>query len=189
MLDSSELKKGVRIIYRDQPYEITESSAMFKGRGSSVLQIKLRNMITGIIIPETFRGADTFEEADLSKMKAKFIYVNKDKYVFCEENNSSKRFELTEDQLGYIAKYLKTNQIVEGLIFDDQIINISMPVKISLRVDQAPPGIKGDRASSGTKTITLETGAEINVPLFIEQDDIIEINTEKDEYVRRIEKK
>lgn len=188
MLDSSELKKGTRIIYKDQPYEILESQAMFKGRGSSTLQVKLKNMITGNVIPESFRGSDSFEEADLTKMKAKFIYANKDKYVFSEENNPSKRFELTEDQIGNIAKYLKNNQIVEGLIFEEEIINISIPVKVTLKINEAPPGIKGDRATSGTKVAILETGAEVNVPLFVEQDDVIEINTETNEYVRRIGK-
>ncbi|MBU2545096.1 elongation factor P [Patescibacteria group bacterium] len=185
----SELRKGSRIIYNSQPYEIVEASAMFKARGSSVLQARLKNLITGNIIPQTFRGSDSFEEAELSKLKAKFVYSHKDKYVFSESDNSSKRFELSKDQIGDIAKFLKSNQEVEALIFNEEIINISLPVKISLKVSQAPPGTKGDRAQSGNKLVTLETGAEINAPLFIQQDDIIEINTEKSEYVRRIEKK
>lgn len=185
----SELKKGSRIIYNDQPYELIEASAMFKGRGSSVLQVKLKSLITGNIIPQTFRGSDSFEEAELLKLKAKFVYSHKDKYIFSELDNPSKRFDLSEGQIGNIAKFLKTNQEVEALIFNEEIINISMPVKVNLKVNQAPPGTKGDRAQSGNKLVTLETGVEINVPLFVEQDDIIEVNTEKSEYVRRIEKK
>ena len=188
MLGYSELRKGVRIVYKNQPHEIIEAQAVFKGRGTSVLQVRLRNLITGAIFPESFRGTDILEEAELSRMTAKFIFSNKGKYVFSEADNPSKRFELSEDQVGYIGKFLKSNQEVEALIFKEEIINISIPIKITLRVEQAPPGIKGDRAQSGNKVVILETGAEMSVPLFVQQDDIIEINTEKGEYVRRLAK-
>lgn len=183
-----ELRKGTRIIYNNQPYEIIEASTMFKARGSSVLQARLKNLITGNMISQTFKGSDSFEEAELLKLKAKFIYSHKDKYIFSESNNPSKRFELSKEQIGDMDKFLRSNQEVEALIFGEKIINISLPIKINLKVAQAPPGTKGDRAQSGNKLVTLETGAEINVPLFIQQDDIIEVNTEKSEYVRRIEK-
>ncbi len=188
MLNYSELRRGVRIVYKNQPHELIEASSMFKGRGSSVLQVKLKNLITGAIIPETFRGTDSFKEAEISKLKAKFIYSNKGKYVFCEANNSSQRFELSEEQIGDIAGYLKEGLELEALLFENKIINISLPIKVILKVDQAPPGVKGDRSQSGNKTVVLETGAEILVPLFVEQDDLIEINTEKGEYVRRVNK-
>lgn len=185
----SELKKGKQITLNNEPYEIIEASSMFKARGHSVLQAKLKNLINGNTISQTFHPSDTFEEAELSKIKAKFLYSHRDKFFFCQENNPSKRFYLTKDQIEEKSKFLKPNQIVEGIIFRGEVINISLPIKIQLKVKQAPPGIKGDRAQAGNKTVVLETGAEINVPLFIEQSDIIEINTEKGEYARRIEKK
>jgi len=184
----SELKKGVQIIINNQPYEIIESSLMFKARGHSVLQIKLKNLITGNIISKTFHPSDTFETAEISKIKAKFLYSHRDRFFFSKENDPSKRFDLSKEQIGSANKFLKPNQVVEGIIFKDKIINISLPIKIQLKIKQAPPGIKGDRAQAGNKTVVLETGAEINVPLFIKEGDIIEINTEKGEYVRRIEK-
>lgn len=186
MITYSELEKGVKIILNNQPYEIIEASSMFKGRGHSVLQAKLKNLITGEIISQTFHPSDSFEEPETSKIKAKFLYLHRDKFFFCKENNPSDRFELTKEQIGSKELFLKPNQIVEGLIFKDKVINISLPVKIQLKVTEAPPGVKGDRAQGGTKTVTLETKAKINVPLFIKQGDIIEINTEKQEYVRRI---
>ena len=88
--------------------------------------------------------------------------------------------------IGGSAAFLKQNQIVEGIKFKGEIINISLPIKVHLRVSEAPPGIKGDRAQSGTKTVILETGAQINAPLFVESGDVIEVNTEKGEYVRRV---
>jgi len=201
-LPYSELKKGVKIILDSEPYEIIEASHLFKGRGHSVLQGKLKNLTTGNLISKTFHPSDIFEEAGLSKIEAKFLYQHRDKFFFCEAKNPTKRvdehsfistrrsagvFDLTLEQIDEQGKFLKPNQIVEGIIFENKVINISLPIKINLKVIEAPPGVKGGRAEPGTKTVTLETGAKINVPLFIEEGDIIEINTQTGEYVRRVE--
>lgn len=187
MLSYSELKKGVKIILDGEPYEIIEASHLFKGRGHSVLQVKLKNLTTGNLISKTLRPSDIFGEAELSKIEAKFLYQHRDKYFFYETKNPAKRFDLTLEQIGEQGKFLKPNQIIEGIIFENKVINISLPIKINLRVIEAPPGVKGGRAEPGTKTVTLETGAKINVPLFIEEGDIIEVNTQTGEYARRIE--
>lgn len=187
MLSYSELKKGVKIILDSEPYEIIEASHLFKGRGHSVLQVKLKNLTTGNLISKTLHPSDIFEEAELSKIEAKFLYQHRDKYFFCETKNPAKRFDLTLEQIGEQGKFLKPNQIIEGIIFKNKVINISLPIKINLRVIEAPPGVKGGRAEPGTKTVTLETGAKINVPLFVEEGDIIEVNTQTGEYARRIE--
>lgn len=158
---------------------------MFKGRGHSVLQVKLKNLITGNIVQKTFHPSDTAEEAQISKINAKFLYTHRDKFFFSEENNPGNRFNLLKEQIGPAVKFLKPNQIIEEIIFENKIINISLPIKIQLKISQAPPGIKGGRSQSGNKIIVLETGAEISVPLFIKEGDTIEINTEKGEYVRR----
>lgn len=188
MTDYSELKKGIRIILNNQPHEIVEASHVFKGRGHSTLQVKLKNLINGNVISQTFHPSDNFEEAELQKVKAKFIYSNRDQYFFSEEDNSSKRFNLTEEQIGKSSQFLKPNQAVEGIIFKNKIINIFLPIKIPLKVTEAPPGLKGGRSQPGTKVVILETKTKINVPLFIKEGDIIEINTQTGEYVRRIEK-
>ncbi len=185
-LSYSEIEKGSQIILNGQPYQVLETLLMFKGRGHSVLQTKLKNLIDGSVVQKTFHPSDSFEEAKVSKIKAKFIYSHRDKFIFAELENPKNRFELSKEQIGGSAKFLKENLEVEGIIFEDKVINISLPIKIHLKVTQAPPGLKGDRAQSGNKVVTLETGAEISVPLFIETGDIIEINTEKEEYVRRV---
>jgi len=189
LIPYSELKKGVQIIFNNYPYEIIEASSMFKGRGHSVLQVKLKNLITGKITSKTFHPSDSFEETKITKIKVKFVYSHRGKFIFCKENTPSERFELSEKQISSAIKFLKENQIIEGIIFKNKIINVSLPIKIQLKVKEAPPGLKGDRAQGGNKIVVLETGAEITVPLFIKKGDIIEINTEKGEYVRRIEKK
>jgi elongation factor P len=186
MLSYSELEKGKIIVINDQPYEIVEAVNTFKGRGHSYLQVKLKNLINGSIVARSIQPRDSFEEADIEKKDAKFIYQNKDKYVFSEIDNASKRFEITQDQIGEKTKFLKPNEGVETIVFNDKIINISLPIKVKLKVTEVTPGVKGDRAQGGTKAVTIETGTKINAPLFVEEGDIIEINTESGEYVRRI---
>lgn len=187
MLSYNELEKGVKIILDGEPYEIVEASPLFKGRGHSVLQTKLKNLKTGNLISKTFHPSDSFKEAEVFKIEARFLYSHREKYVFCKKDKPSERFELTEEQIGEKKKFLKENQEVEALVFEGKVINISLPIKIKLKVIEAPPGLQAGRAEPGTKQVTLETGAKINVPLFIKQGDIIEINTETAEYVRRIE--
>ena len=187
MVSFNELEKGITIIISNQPYEIIETSHMFKGRGSSVLRAKLKNLINGSVLSKTFHQGDAFEESEIKKEKAKFLYSHKDKYFFCQENNPSNRFDLNKEQVGDQAQFLKANQIVESIYFNNEIINILIPIKINLKVTEAPPGVKGDRAQGGNKTVTLETGAKMNTPLFVKTGDIIEINTESGEYVKRVE--
>ncbi|OHA62691.1 MAG: hypothetical protein A3E07_00200 [Candidatus Wildermuthbacteria bacterium RIFCSPHIGHO2_12_FULL_45_9] len=189
MLTYYDLRKGVQFIYEDQPYEVLEFRQMGKSQDVVVAQTKIRNLITGKIIPKNFHQNERFEEADLQKFEAKFIYVNRGKYVFAYKENPGKRFELTADQLGYSSNFLKANMEVTGVIFDEKIINISLPIKVQLKVTDSPPGVKGDRSQGGTKAATLESGVTIQVPLFVQNDDIVEVNTETGEYVRRLEKR
>jgi len=187
MISYSELKKGLRIILNKEPHEILEARPLFKGRGHSVLQVKLKNLITGSLISQTFHPSDSFEEAELKKLRAKFLYAHRNQYFFSEIEPPAKRFNLTQEQIGYQAQFLKPGQIIETLVYKGKIVNISLPIKVHLKVVEAPPGIKAGRAEAGTKQIVLETGAKINVPLFIKEGDSIEVNTQTGEYVRRIE--
>lgn len=187
MLSHTDFKKGIRFILNGEPYEVLESSFVFKGRGSSVVQTKIKNLITGNVLSRTFHPGENFEEVEIEKIKVKFLYSHQDKYFFCKGDNPSARFDLAKEVIGDASIFLKPNEIVEGIQFKEKIINISLPIKVQLKVIEAPPGVKGDRAQGGTKIVILKTGAKINVPLFIEEGDIIEVNTETSEYVRRIE--
>ncbi len=187
MLTHTDLKKGVRIILDKEPYEVLEASPMKKAQRRPVIQSKIKNLITGNVFDRNFHQGETFEEAELINLKAKFLYSHRERYFFCEEKTPSKRFDLSLEQIGTQVKFLKPNLIVEALIFDKKIINISLPIKIQLKVIEAPPGIKGDRAQGGTKIVTLETGAKVNAPLFIKEGDIIELNTQTEQYAKRTE--
>ncbi len=187
MLSYFDLRKGVRFILEGQPYEVLGFQQMYKAQDAVVAKTTIRNLITGQVLKRNFHQGDMFEEAEIEKVEVNFIFFHRGKFVFSEQEDSSKRFELTEEQIGRGAKFLKPNLVLSGIKLQDKVINITLPIKVNLKVTEAPPGVKGSRAQSGTKTVTLETGVQINTPLFIEEGDTIEVNTETGEYVRRIE--
>lgn len=187
MISYSELKKGAKIILEGAPYEIIEARPLKMAQRRVVLQTKLRNLLTGNFLSRNIPQGENFEEAEVSKFEAKFLYSHRDRYSFCQKDDPSKRFDFGIEQIGEQAKFLKPGEIVEGVVFEEKIINISLPIKVQLKVKESPPGVKGERAQAGTKQVTLESGAQADVPLFVEEGDIVEINTETGEYVRRIE--
>lgn len=152
------------------------------------MQCKLKNLLNGNVYERNFAQSDIFEEAEMEKVDIKYLYNSKGNYFFCEKDDPSKRFSLTEKQISAVARFLKPNEIMEGISFEEKIINIVAPIKVQLKVKEAPPGVKGDSAQGGTKAVTLESGTEVQVPLFIEEGDVVEINTETGDYVRRVEK-
>lgn len=187
MLTYFDLRKGVQFTYEGQPYEVLEFQQVYKAQDMVVARTKIKSLINGKVLEKTFHQDDTFDEAELEKIEIKFLYNHRGEFWFSEAKNSADRFELEEEKIGSGKEFLKPNQILTGIKFQGKFINIVLPIKVQLRVTEAPPGIKGDRAQGGTKTVTLETGAQINTPLFIEEGDIIEVNTETGEYVRRVE--
>jgi len=187
MLTHTELKKGVKIVLDKEPYEVLEANPMKKAQRRPVIQSRIKNLITSNVFERNFHQGETFEEAEIEKIKAKFLYGHRDKFFFCQEDNSSFRFDLPKQTIGDGYTFLKPNEIVEAMRFEGKIINVLLPIKVKLKVVEAPPGIKGDRAQGGTKLVALESGAKINVPLFIKEGDVIEINIENKEYVRRVE--
>lgn len=188
MLTHTDFRRGAKIILDGEPYEILESQPMKKAQRRVVIQARIKNLITGNVLDKNFHQGDTAEEAEMTKIDVKFLYSNRDQFFFCEKNDPSKRFSLLSQQIGNQARFFKSNQILEGLVFKNKVVSVSLPIKIFLKITEAPPGVKGERAQAGTKIVTLETKTQINVPLFVEQGDTIEVNTETGEYIRRIDK-
>jgi len=186
MLNYFDLRKGVQFILDGQPHEVLEFQQIIKAQDATVIRTKVKNLITGKIVDRTFHKGDSFEETESEKAQVKFIYASRGKYIFCWTNNPSKRFELTEEKIGTGAKFLAPNTILDGVVYEDEVISVTLPIKVQLKVKEAAPGLKGNRAQSGTKAVVLETGATIQAPLFVEQGDILEINTETGEYTKRI---
>jgi len=200
MLSINDLQNGTHIIYEDTPYEVLEVRHLHIGRGGSSIQTKLKNLKTGQVLARNFKPADVFEEADIEKKNVKYLYSHRGEYWFSEisndrwditkltKDNTPRRFKLSQEQLGDTTHFLKQNTIVEALKFNGEILTITLPIKIDFKVVEAPPAIRGNTAQGGTKTVTIETGAQIVVPLFINECNIIRINTQTGEYMERVEK-
>jgi len=187
MLSHTDLKRGTIFILNNQPHEVLDYSLNFRGRGGSTVSTRIKNLITGNVLSRSFHAGESFNEAKIRHYDLKFIYANRGQFVFCEITNPNKRFNLTEQQIGASHQYLKANTVVTGLFFNDQVINIQLPIKISLKVTETVPGDTKGRATAGTKPAILETGVQVSVPPFISVGDTIEINTESGEYLRRVE--
>lgn len=188
MLEYNEVVEKKFIIHEGQPYEILNSHVFRKQQRKPVNAVKMKNMITGKVTEVSYHVSEKVEEAEIDYKDAKFLYTNKGKFFFCSPNNPADRFEISEDFIGTPGKFLKPNSLVETMIFDEKIIGVKLPIKVELKVTEAPPAVKGDTATGGNKQITLETGAVINAPLFIVEGEIISVNTETGEYTGRVNK-
>jgi elongation factor P len=184
MLNLSDIKSGKNIVLDGTPYAVLYHEHSKTGRAGSVLRTRIKNLATGAVLEKTFQGADQVEEADVAKGKAQFLYKENGAYAFMD-NESYEQFTLPAEALGNAVSYLIEGTEVVVLYFNGNPINIELPIKMKLRVTEAPPGIKGNTVSTGGKMVTLETGLKISTPLFVNEGDEIIINTEKEEYVSR----
>jgi len=189
MLEYNEITLRKIIVYENQPYEVLDSHVFRKQQRKPVNATKLKNLVTGNIKEISFHQSEKVEEADITTKKIKYLYTNKNEFWFSEESEPSKRFKLDEAIIGQGAKFIKENSVIEAIQFNENIIGIKLPIKVDLIVTDAPPAVRGDTAKGGNKQITLETGAVINGPLFIETGEVIRINTETGEYVERVGEK
>lgn len=186
MLEYNEITLRKIIIYEGQPYEVLDSHVFRKQQRKPVNATKLKNLITGNIKEISFHQSEKVEEADLQKRDIRYLYSNRGQHWFSETDDQTKRFQLPEEIVGTKVRFLKANSIVKAITFDEKTIDVEIPIKVDLKVTDAPPAVKGDTAKGGTKQITLETGAIINGPLFIEEGEVIRINTETGDYVERV---
>ena len=187
-LGVNQLKPKTFFIYENQPYAVLETHHLKMQQRRPTVQVKMRNLVNGKILERNFAQSDVFEEADVEKQKVKYLYGHRGQYWFVDENDPSKRFELEKEVLGDSIKFLKADTVLEAISFEGKIITVELPVKMDFKVIEAPPAIRGDTAQGGVKQIKIETGATLNVPLFINQDDIVRVNTETGEYTERVEK-
>ena len=188
MFNYNELKPGTVFILDGEPYEVLEFSFLRMQQRKPVAQTKIRNIITGKILSRNFQHTESFQEAEIYYKKVKFLYSHRNKFIFCDIQNPSARFELPAEIIGEKAKFFKPNSEVEVVSFQGKTINIRLPIKMDFKVVEAPPSTRGNTAQGGTKTVTIETGVQVAVPLFINESDIIRINTQTGEYTERVEK-
>jgi elongation factor P len=184
MLNISDIKTGKKIVLDGEPYAVIFNEHSKMGRAGAVMRTKLKNLITGNVIDKTFQGSDRVEEADISKSGAQFLYSEGENYNFMDTQTYD-QFVINTQAIGDAKDYLTEGLEVTLLNFNNNPINIELPVKVTLEVTEAPPGLKGDTQSGGDKLVTVETGAKITTPLFVETGDKIIINTQRGEYVSR----
>lgn len=188
-LGYTDLKPGAVVIIDGQPYEIQSASFLRMQQRKAVVQTKFKNLLTGKIIDRNIHQNETFEEADIEKRAVKYLYGHRGEFWFAETSDLGKRFSLSEEVIGSAAKFLKANTEVIAVVFNGKIVSIKPPIKVDLLIKDTAPGNRGDTVSGGRKSATLETGAIIQVPLFIDVGDLVRINTETGEYAERVEKK
>ncbi len=184
MLSFNEIKTGRVIKINNEPYLITKTDHHKMGRGGAVLKTKCRNLITGNTLEKTFQGVEKAEVAETETKKANFLYKDKDSALFMD-NESYEQFSLDLESLAHQADFLKDGTDVDVLYFENRPVSISLPVKMDFEVVSAPPGVKGNSAGNVSKVVEIETGATITVPMFINEGDVIRINTETGEYAER----
>ena len=188
VLSYSDVTPKKVILYDNEPFEVLSSHVFRMQMRKPVNQTKMRSLKTGKVVENSFHQNETVVEADIEYQNITFLYANKGEYWFCEEGKPANRFKLDAAIIGDKAGYLKANNAVEAMKFEDEVIGIHLPIKMEFKVKEAPPSIKGNTAQGGSKQVVLETDATLNTPLFINEGDIIRINTDTGEYVERVEK-
>lgn len=185
MLSLNEIKLGKVLEINDEPFVVLKTDHHKMGRGGAVLKVKLKNLISGSVLEKTYQGNDKAEEARTETKKANFLYKDQDSAYFMD-NSSFEQFSLPLEDMGEQEKFLKEETNVDVLYFNDNPVTVSLPIKMDFKVVSAPPGVKGNSSGNVSKQVEIETGAKITVPLFINEGDIIRINTETGEYAERV---
>lgn len=153
-----------------------------------VNQTKLQHLVSGKVLEISFHQNESVPEADIETMKANFLYTNRGESWFAEFGNAKNRFSFPEEVVHGQVQWLKQNAEVEVLVYDEKPITLEVPIKVDLKVTEAAPAVKGNTVSGGSKQVTVESGATVQVPMFINEGDVLTINTETGEYVERLEK-
>ena len=193
MLEYNEIKPRKVIVYEGAPFEVLTSHVFRKQQRKPVNAVKMKNLLTSKVMEISFHQSEKAEEAKVDKRKIKFLYETKGRlpagrqeYWFCEANNPSQRFKLDAEQVGEQIHFVKQNTLINLVSFQGKILGIEVPIKVELKIIDAPPAVKGNTAQGGLKQVTLETGLTINAPMFVNEGNIIRINTETGEYVERV---
>ena len=188
VLSYNEILKGSVIDYNNEPYEVLSAHIFRMQQRKPVNQTKLRHLVSGKVVEISFHQNETVTEADISNMPTRYLYTNKGESWFAEEGNAKNRFAFPKEVVHDKVQWITQNSLVDVMTYEEKPMTIKVPIKVELEVKEAPPAVKGNTVSGGTKLVTLSTGAKINVPLFINSGDIVRINTDTGEYTERVEK-
>ncbi|MEN8779533.1 MAG: elongation factor P [Desulfobacterales bacterium] len=187
MLDSSNLRKGLKLEIDGEPYIVVQFEFVKPGKGQALYKCRLKNMITGSQFDRTYRSGEKFNEANLEETEMEYLYFDGEHYCFMNTSNYEQEL-LSESQVGEAKNFLKENTVCNVLMFDRKPIGMTLPFFIELKITKADPWAKGDTASGDSKPATLETGYVIQVPPFVDEGEVVRIDTRTGNYVERVKK-
>ncbi|MBW2055877.1 MAG: elongation factor P [Deltaproteobacteria bacterium] len=185
MLTIYDFRKGLKIELNGEPFVLVDYEHVKPGKGGAFARAKIKSLITGNVREQTFRVSDRLESPDVVERQMQYLYRDGEKYCFMD-NETYEQFFLTEDQVGKSKDFLKENINVSLLYYNGKPIGIELPIFVELEIVDTQPGVRGDTASGGTKPAILETGATVQVPLFLNQGDVIKIDTRTGAYIERV---
>lgn len=181
MATTDTIRTGMSVVYNGHPCLVVTAQFVNPGKGSAFTRVKLKNLKTGQVMEQTFKSGEALELADVVNKRCQFLYKSGENYNFME-NDNFEQFALDKETLGDAAKYLLDGVECYAMYIDNIPVSIQLPPKMNFKVISSPPGVKGDTATGGSKECTIETGATVKVPLFIEEGDVIRVNTETGGY-------
>ena len=187
MLDSSNLRKGLKLEIDGEPYIVVQFEFVKPGKGQALYKCRLKNMITGSQFDRTYRSGEKLNEANLEETEMEYLYFDGEHYCFMNTSNYEQEL-LSESQVGEAKNFLKENTVCNVLMFDRKPIGMTLPFFIELKITKADPWAKGDTASGDSKPATLETGYVIQVPPFVDEGEVVRIDTRTGNYVERVKK-
>ncbi len=185
MYNTTDFRRGLKIEYKGEPYEIAEFQHVKPGKGAAFVKTRMRNLLTGNILDINFRSGDKFEKPDLEEREMQFLYFDNDGCWFMD-NQTYDQVSISRESLGEKTGYLQEGVNVTILFYRGKAIDIELPNFVELRIVETEPGVRGDTVSGGSKPAKLETGVVVNVPLFISRGDVVKIDTRTGEYVERV---
>jgi len=185
MYSTAEFKKGLKIELDGTPYIIVDFQHVKPGKGGAFVRTKLKNLLDGRVVEQTFRSGEKVGKPDLMEREMQYLYREGDRYCMMD-NENYEQIMLTEEQVGEARLYLIDNLNVKVLFFNKEPLGVELPTFVELQVARTEPGFKGDTAAGGTKPATLESGATIQVPLFISEEDRVKVDTRTGNYIERV---
>ncbi len=185
MIAPNQFKKGMTIVYKGNKSEIMDYQHIKPGKGGAFVRLKVKNISTRSIIEETIRPTEKFEQVMMDQKNYEYLYRDGSSYIFMDSETYD-QIPLGEEYLTDFLPYMKENMKVKVVTADDEIVSVDPPRFVELKVTMAEPGVKGDTATGAEKSVTLETGATVNVPLFVNEGDVLKIDTKENRYVERV---
>ena len=185
MLSAGDFRNGITIEYDNNIYQIIEFQHVKPGKGAAFVRSKLKNIISGGVVEKTFRPTEKFEEARIDRVEMQYLYNDGDLFYFMDMN-TFEQIGLNQDQIGDALKFVKENEMVKVISHKGNVFSIEPPLFVELEITDTEPGFKGDTATGATKPATVETGALVYVPLFVNLGDKIKIDTRTGEYLSRV---